>query len=382
MTGQAALATRPPSVPVRRRRARRGHAPPRPGRGPHPHRAPLPCWEGGGEYNVARGLRKCFGLRTAVVTALADNEVGRLVEDLICTGGVDTYLIRWVPYDGLGRSVRNGLNFTERGFGVRGAVGVSDRGHTAASQLRPGDVDWDHLFGVDGVRWLHTGGIFAALGEHTADVAEEAMSAAPTGTAPSSPSTSTTGRACGAASADRRGPARSTAASSARRRAHRQRGGLHRGARLRGAGRRREPHRPRRRRVRDDDRRRRRRLPHLSVVATTLRGVRSATRNDWGAVAWAGGRLHRATHRPDLEIFDRVGGGDSFASGLVYGLLQGLAVDAGGRVRRRPRRARHDDARRHLDGHARRGPAARRGRWRPGRQMSRPDGPAGSGTGC
>ena len=76
-------------------------------------------------------------------------------------------MIRWVPYDGIGRTVRNGLNFTERGFGVRGAVGVSDRGHTAASQLRPDDVDWDHLFGTLGVRWLHTGGIYAALSETT-----------------------------------------------------------------------------------------------------------------------------------------------------------------------------------------------------------------------
>ena len=135
-------------------------------------------WEGGGEYNVARGLRKCFGLRTAIVTALADNDVGHLVEDLICQGGVDPGLIRWVPYDGLGRSVRNGLNFTERGFGVRGAVGVSDRGHTATSLMQVGDVDWDHLFGVDGVRWLHTGGIFAALGEHTPDVAEAAICSA------------------------------------------------------------------------------------------------------------------------------------------------------------------------------------------------------------
>ena len=135
-------------------------------------------WEGGGEYNVARGLRRCFGLRTGVVTALADNEVGRLVEDLMLPGRRRHQPRPWVPYDGLGRSVRNGLNFTERGFGVRGAVGVSDRGHTAASQLRPDDVDWDHLFGVDGVRWFHTGGIFAALGEHTPDVVEAAVASA------------------------------------------------------------------------------------------------------------------------------------------------------------------------------------------------------------
>ena len=136
------------------------------------------AWEGGGEYNVARGLRRAFGLRAAIVTALADNEIGRLVEDFILTGGLDTSFIQWVPYDGIGRTVRNGLNFTERGFGVRGAVGVSDRGHTAASQLKPGDVDWDHLFGELGVRWLHTGGIFAGLSDSTPAVVLAAVQAA------------------------------------------------------------------------------------------------------------------------------------------------------------------------------------------------------------
>src|SRR5665648_880486 len=136
------------------------------------------AWEGGGEYNVARGLRRAFGLRAGIVTALADNEIGRLVEDFILTGGLDTSFIKWVPYDGIGRRVRNGLNFTERGFGVRGAVGVSDRGHTAASQLAPVDVDWDYLFGELGVRWLHTGGIFAALSETTAQTVVEAVTTA------------------------------------------------------------------------------------------------------------------------------------------------------------------------------------------------------------
>ena len=133
------------------------------------------AWEGGGEYNVARGLRRCFGMKTAVVTAFADNEVGRLLEDFIMQGGVDTSLIKWVKYDGIGRTVRNGLNFTERGFGIRGAVGVSDRGNTAISQLKAGDIDWDYIFGTLGVRWLHTGGIFAALSESTAEVVVEAV---------------------------------------------------------------------------------------------------------------------------------------------------------------------------------------------------------------
>lgn len=136
------------------------------------------AWEGGGEYNVARGLRRCFELRTGVVTALADNEIGRLIENFILQGGVDTSMIRWATYDGIGRDVRNGLNFTERGFGIRGALGTSDRGHTAASQLKPGDIDWDHIFGQRGVRWLHTGGIFAALSESSAAVTIEAVRAA------------------------------------------------------------------------------------------------------------------------------------------------------------------------------------------------------------
>src|SRR5215472_5684346 len=135
-------------------------------------------WEGGGEYNVARGLKRCFGLDTALVTALVDNPVGRLVQDLIFQGGVDQSNVKWAPDDGVGRSARNGLNFTERGFGLRGAVGCSDRGHTAVSQLRPGDIDWETIFSGQGARWFHTGGIFSALSETTPLVAKEAMLAA------------------------------------------------------------------------------------------------------------------------------------------------------------------------------------------------------------
>jgi 2-dehydro-3-deoxygluconokinase len=279
------------------------------------------AWEGGGEYNVARGLRRCFGLRTALVTAFADNEVGRLLEDLILQGGVDTGLIRWVPYDGIGRSVRNGLNFTERGFGVRGAVGVSDRGHTAASQLRPDDIDWDHLFGTLGVRWLHTGGIYAALSPGTPDVMEAAMAAAHRhGTVVSydlnyRPSLwKAVGGRVRAQEVNRRlaryvdvmlgneedftaclgfevpdTDVRLTALEAANFR--------HMITEV----------------VKE--------YPDIAVVATTLRTVRSATVNDWGAVAWSAGQFAEATHRPGLEIMDRVGGGDSFASGLIYGLL-------------------------------------------------------------
>ena len=280
-------------------------------------------WEGGGEYNVARGLRRCFGLRTAVVTALVDNEVGRLVEDFVLQGGVDTSLIRWVEHDGSGRSVRNGLNFTERGFGVRGAIGVSDRGHTAVSQLRLGDVDWERLFGEDGVRWFHTGGIFAALSETTPDVVEEAMAAASRhGTVVSYDLNYRPSLWEGIGGVER-------AQQVNRRLAHHVDVMLGNeedftaclGLQVDGAdatlteldsG----AFRAMIARATEE-------FENFSVVATTLRGVRSATVNDWSAIAWSReDGFVEATARPGLEILDRVGGGDSFASGLVYGLMQ------------------------------------------------------------
>jgi 2-dehydro-3-deoxygluconokinase len=278
-------------------------------------------WEGGGEYNVARGLRRCFGLRTAIVTALADNSVGRLVEDLILQGGVDVSQVRWVPYDGLGRTVRNGLNFTERGFGIRGAQGVSDRGQTAASQLKPGDIDWEHLFGTLGARWFHTGGIYAGLSETTPEVIEAAM---------------TTARRHGTVvSYDLNYRPSLWKSYGGQRRAQEVNRALARhvdvmigneedftaclgfavpntGGDLTGLEA--ENFKAMIGQVTAEF--------GFSVVATTLRGVISATVNDWGAIAWsAESRFVEATHRPALEIYDRVGGGDSFASGLIYGLL-------------------------------------------------------------
>jgi 2-dehydro-3-deoxygluconokinase len=280
-------------------------------------------WEGGGEYNVARGLRRCFGQRTAVVTAFADNEVGRLLEDFVLQGGVDTILIRWVASDGIGRTVRNGLNFTERGFGVRGALGVSDRGNTAASQLRPGDVDWEHLFGTMGVRWFHTGGIFAGLSETTPDVVAEAVDAASRhGTVVSYDLNYRASLWQGVGGVERaREVNRRLAQHIDVMIGNEEDFTACLGLEVEGTD----------ENLRDLDtadfrkmiEQAAREFPNFAVVATTLRTVHSATVNDWSAIAWSPSTgFVQATPRPGLEVLDRVGGGDSFASGLIYGLLE------------------------------------------------------------
>jgi 2-dehydro-3-deoxygluconokinase len=298
----------------------------------HTTRAFQVC-EGGGEYNVARGLKRCFGMDAAIVTALADNPVGRLVQDLIYQGGVDQSHVRWVKYDGVGREVRNGLNFTERGFGVRAALGCSDRGHTAVSQLKPGDIDWDQIFGAEGARWFHTGGIFCALSETTPAVAREAMlSAKSHGTIVSydlnyreSLWRSIGGRDKAVAVNRELAPLVDVMIG------NEEDFTTALGFSVEGLD---EHHsklevanfeRMIERAVKE--------FPNFRVVGTTLRNAKTATVNDWGAVCYAEGKLYQAPIREDLEIFDRIGGGDSFASGLIYGLLteRGLqwAVECG-----------------------------------------------------
>lgn len=279
------------------------------------------AWEGGGEYNVARGLRRCFGLRTAVVTSFVDNQLGRLAEDLILQGGVDMTHVKWVPFDGLGRAARNGLNFTEAGYGVRGAVGCSDRGHTAVSQLKPGDIDWEAIFSK-GVRWFHCGGIFAALSETTPDVAKEAMIAArkygcivsydlnyrPSlwkefgGQAKAQEVNREIAKyvdvmigneedftACLGYKVEGTDEHLSALDPSSFKKMIEQ--------------------------VVQD-------YPNFKAVATTLREAHTASVNGWSAVVYCDGEFHQAKTR-DCWIYDRVGGGDSFASGLVYGFLEG-----------------------------------------------------------
>jgi 2-dehydro-3-deoxygluconokinase len=272
---------------------------------------------------VARGLKRCFGLDTAVVTALADNPVGRLVEDLMFQGGVSQKYVRWAPFDGVGRSVRNGLNFTERGFGIRAALGCSDRGHTAVSQMKTDEIDWAQIFSKDGARWFHTGGIFCALSESAALVALEAMEAAK--------------RAGAIVSYDlnyRASLWKSAGGKAQAREVNRRLAPLvdvmlgneedftaALGFEVAGLD---EQH------SKLDPTNFQRMIakvvqefPNMAVIATTLRHAKTATLNDWGAMCHYDGRFYQAPVRENLEIYDRVGGGDSFASGLIYGFLSG-----------------------------------------------------------
>ncbi len=280
-------------------------------------------WEGGGEYNVARGLRRCFGLRTAVITSLVKNEVGLLLEDLILQGGVDPRFIQWKDFDGIGRTSRNGLNFTERGFGLRAAKGCSDRANTAVSQLKPGDIDWDEIFGEVGTRWFHTGGIFAALSESCAELTIEACKKAQEHDVRVSydlnyrpslwkaiggkPKAQEVNQAIAPYVDVMIGNEEDFTASL--------------GFEIEGV---------------DEDNVTGLDIanfknmiaqvvdayPNFKAVATTMRDVVTASINHWGAILWYDGEFYPSTHRPSLEIFDRVGGGDSFASGLIYGLME------------------------------------------------------------
>jgi len=284
-------------------------------------------WEGGGEYNVARGLRRCFGMRTAVVTALADNLVGRLVEDMILQGGVDASLLRWLSYDGVGRTVRNGLNFTERGFGLRAAAGCSDRGHTAIAHTRPGDFDWETIFGPQrGARWFHTGGVFAALSESTPAVAIEAMDAARRHGTPISYDLNfrdslwkSIGGKAKAQEVNRELVRKVDVLLGNEEDFSAMLGILPQGV-TEDFGE--LPVASYEQMLKDVAAA----YPNLKLVATTLRTAHTATRNAWGAMALYENVIVLVPQR-DIEILDRVGGGDSFASGLIYGLLAGKPVE-------------------------------------------------------
>lgn len=285
-------------------------------------------WEGGGEYNVARAMRKCWGKRATVVTALPQSDLGWLVEDFIMQGGVDLSHVIWREFDGLGRNTRVGLNFTEKGFGVRAALGCSDRGHSAASQIKPGEVNWEKLFGEEGVRWFHTGGIFAALDTGTAETVIEAVEVA---------------RKYGTiVSYDLNYRASLWKSRGGKEGAQKVNRSIARfvdvmlgneedftaclGFEVEGL----DEH------ISNIDPANFKKMiaaavkafPNFKVAATTLRNAKTASVNDWAAIIYAGGQFYQSVTRENLEIYDRVGGGDGFASGLAYGFLEGKGPQA------------------------------------------------------
>lgn len=277
------------------------------------------AWVGGGEYNVAYALAR-YGMRTGWVSRLVDNPLGHFIRNHARGAGVDTGDIVWTPYDGVGRSDRIGLNFTEVGIGVRPSVTLYDRGHTAVSHMRPGEVDWKDIFQTRGVRWFHTGGIFAALSDSCAAVAREAMTAAREAGTIVSYDMNFRSKLWSPAQAHavtkdllplidvligneedfekvlwfavegtgddwKTLPAEGYKAMVGRVVA---------------------------------------RYPHLLAVGTTLREVVSGLVNNWSAIAWIDGAFYESRRYERLEIEDRVGGGDGFCSGLIYGLLHGM----------------------------------------------------------
>lgn len=266
-------------------------------------------WDGGGEYNVARGLAKTFRQRTAIATALADNALGRLAEEMIMQGGVDASQIVWRAADGRGANTRNGIYYIERGFGLRAPASVFDRANTAVSQLKTGDIDWNEIFSKNGSRWFHTGGIFVGLSDTTADAAREAMQAA---------------------------KQNKTIVSydlNYRDSLWKERGGRDAANRL---NRELLPHADVCLGAFDFDsklskydenafrraaEKMRREFPNLKIIVSTLREVKSASLHDFSAVAHADGEVYKAKTYENIDVFDRVGSGDAFAAGFIYGLL-------------------------------------------------------------
>lgn len=282
----------------------------------------LEVWVGGGEYNVAYALAR-LGLRTGWVGGLVDNPVGRIILNHARSAGMDTRHVVTLPYDGVGRTARIGLNFTEVGAGPRASVTLYDRGHSATGRLKPGDIDWRELFHKRGVRWLHTGGIFTCLSETTRQVAAEALQAAhEAGTIVSY-------------DLNFRGKLWSSKEAIATTRplvkyidcliGNEEDFQKVLGYEVEGASDNleslsTESYEKMVRRVAKD-------YPNLKVIGTTLREVVSASENNWSAILyWA--RDEAFFHGPRFEklaIVDRVGGGDGFASGFAYGFLTGAS---------------------------------------------------------
>jgi 2-dehydro-3-deoxygluconokinase len=275
------------------------------------------AWIGGGEYNVAYAVAR-MGLRAGWISRLPDNYVAWMIKNHARGGALDISDVVWVPYDGVGRADRVGLNFTEVGTGVRGSVTMYDRGHSAASHMKPGEVDWKKVF-AKGVRWFHTGGIFSALSPSCAEVALEALKAAHEAGVVTSYDLNFRSKLWSAKEAN--------AATQKLIPYIKVLIGNEEdfikvlGMKIEG--------------VKEDfkglevDSYKKmvqevvKKYPTVEGVGTTLREVVSGLVNHWSAIFWAEGKFYESRKYENLEIEDRVGGGDGFAGGVIYGLLSG-----------------------------------------------------------
>lgn len=279
------------------------------------------AWAGGGEYNVAYALSR-FGLRTGWVSKLVDNSLGRFIRNHALGSGMDISEVFWEPYDGVGRKARIGLNFTEVGTGVRPSVTLYDRGYSAVSQMKPGEVDWKRIFNGRGVRWFHLGGIFTALSDGCAEVAKEAMKAAHEAGTVISYDLNFRSKLWTSEKAIRvtKGLIPYVTVLFGNEEDFQKVMGFE----VKGADERLqklpvEGYKQMVEQVVST-------YPHIRIVGTTLREVVSGLLNNWSAILYCDGDFQESTRYENLEIEDRVGGGDGFCSGMIYGLLNDLGI--------------------------------------------------------
>jgi 2-dehydro-3-deoxygluconokinase len=278
------------------------------------------AYAGGGEYNVAYALAR-YGLRSGWISRLVDNPIGHFIRNHAQTSGMDLSEVVWVPYDGIGRTDRIGINFTEVGIGVRASTSIYDRGNTAVAHMKPGTIDWERIFTKRKVRWFHTGGVFAALSDSCAEVVLEAMKAAHEA------------RTIVSYDLNYRSKLWSVKKSIEVTKylvpyidviiGNEEDFQKSLGCEVHGMNENLttlhvEVYKEMVKSIIAKN-------PHFQIIGTTLREVTSGLLNNWSAIMYYDGKFYQSKKYENLEIEDRVGGGDGFCSGIMYGLLNGLA---------------------------------------------------------
>ena len=278
------------------------------------------AYAGGGEYNVSYALAR-YGMRTGWVSRVVDNPLGHFIRNHAQASGMDLSEVLWIPYDGSGRADRIGFNFTEVGMGVRASVSMYDRGHTAISHLKPGDADWKRIFGKRRVRWFHTGGIFSALSESCAEVALESMKAAHDAGTIVSYDLNFRSKLWSSKKAievtKKLVPYIDVLIG------NEEDFQKVLGFEVEGTDEKLSelPVEGYKKMVEKVVKA----YPNIHAVGTTLREVVSGLVNNWSAIMYYGGTFYESRKYKNLEIEDRVGGGDGFCSGFVYGLLHDMS---------------------------------------------------------